>query len=579
VFSLASAGGFLFAGGDFTEAGGVPASKIAKWDGASWSALGSGTNATVRALASDGTYLYAGGDFATAGGKPSSYFGRWDGLLGPCEISVTQPSGGAALCGGENVNILWTHGGACGEFVRIELLHDGDVCAEIDDSTENDGVFAWTVAPCGGATTGYAIRVTDLQSGAFGTTNGTFDIGLPCAVDLTAPDGGEHWVAGLPYEVTWSSLPCCGDSVRLELLRDGQPCATIAASTPNDGSFTWEATQCGGHTEGYRVAVHDLETGASDTSAAAFRIGPAYRILSIADVGNDQGRQVRVRWYHQRFDAAGSDTTIVSYSVFRRIDQNLAGRPALGDAERAALRYPPGDWDFVKSVPAYGEETYSTICPTLCDSTIAHGMCWSTFFVRAGTSNPLVFFDALPDSGYSLDNLAPGVPGNLRFSTPTLLAWDESEDTDFDYFTVYGSSHAELDSTAVLVGHTTGTTRDVSGSAFAYYHVTATDFSGNEGGAASIGNTTGVSDTDVLPAHFALHAATPNPAAGGVTMAFDLPTDSDVTVKVFDASGRLVATLVDGTQRGGRHTVGAGVYFCRMVAGEFTQTQKVVVVR
>jgi flagellar hook assembly protein FlgD len=74
-------------------------------------------------------------------------------------------------------------------------------------------------------------------------------------------------------------------------------------------------------------------------------------------------------------------------------------------------------------------------------------------------------------------------------------------------------------------------------------------------------------------------------------MAFDLPTDSDVTVKVFDASGRLVATLVDGTQRGGRHTVawsgrdaggrqvGAGVYFCRMVAGEFTQTQKVVVVR
>ena len=36
--------GNLYVGGDFTVAGDVPANNIAKWNGSSWSALGSGMN-------------------------------------------------------------------------------------------------------------------------------------------------------------------------------------------------------------------------------------------------------------------------------------------------------------------------------------------------------------------------------------------------------------------------------------------------------------------------------------------------------------------------------------------------------
>ena len=50
-------------GGDFTWAGGVGASRIAKWNGSAWSALGSGMNDRVSALAVSGTNVYAGGDF------------------------------------------------------------------------------------------------------------------------------------------------------------------------------------------------------------------------------------------------------------------------------------------------------------------------------------------------------------------------------------------------------------------------------------------------------------------------------------------------------------------------------------
>jgi len=73
----------LHAGGLFTLAGGVPASRIAKWDGTQWSALGGGVNNVVFAptVFDDGTgpALYVGGDFTLAGDVPASRIAKWDG--------------------------------------------------------------------------------------------------------------------------------------------------------------------------------------------------------------------------------------------------------------------------------------------------------------------------------------------------------------------------------------------------------------------------------------------------------------------------------------------------------------------
>ena len=72
--------GNLYAGGDFTIAGGIAANHVAQWNGSAWSALGSGTNGRVYALAFDSSgNMYAGGEFTAAGGIPANHVARWNG--------------------------------------------------------------------------------------------------------------------------------------------------------------------------------------------------------------------------------------------------------------------------------------------------------------------------------------------------------------------------------------------------------------------------------------------------------------------------------------------------------------------
>ncbi len=92
--------GDLIAGGDFSSAGGVPAQRIARWDGAAWHPLGSGIDSSVGVLlATPNGDLYAGGGFTSAGGVSSNSIARWDGgAWSPLGAGISQFQYGRTVC-------------------------------------------------------------------------------------------------------------------------------------------------------------------------------------------------------------------------------------------------------------------------------------------------------------------------------------------------------------------------------------------------------------------------------------------------------------------------------------------------
>jgi hypothetical protein len=106
-----------------------------------------------------------------------------------------------------------------------------------------------------------------------------------------------------------------------------------------------------------------------------------------------------------------------------------------------------------------------------------------------------------------------------------------------------------------------------------------------EGGSLKV--SVGVAEREPeVPTHFALLQNYPNPFNPVTTIRYMLPTSAQVTLTVYDASGRTVAQLVNAKQGPGVYAVvwkaadvTSGVYYCRLSAGSFTQVRKLVVMK
>ena len=89
-----------------------------------------------------------------------------------------------------------------------------------------------------------------------------------------------------------------------------------------------------------------------------------------------------------------------------------------------------------------------------------------------------------------------------------------------------------------------------------------------------------------LPSAFAVHGTYPNPFNPVTALSFTLPEAVKVSLKVYDISGRLVATLVDGFRDAGIHEVtfdashlSSGIYLYRLNAGDFSASGKMVLMK
>jgi hypothetical protein len=154
-------------------------------------------------------------------------------------------------------------------------------------------------------------------------------------------------------------------------------------------------------------------------------------------------------------------------------------------------------------------------------------------------------------SGYSAvesDNSAIDLPGDWR-SRPFLCDWNEDGIRD------------------MLVGYGDGLVRLYIGMS-------------------------GISECDCRsPLASRMLPAWPNPFNPVTTVAFELDVAGPASLRIYDASGRLVRTLARGIFAAGLHEevwngtgdagqpVASGVYFCRFESGSFRETQKIILLR
>ncbi len=159
VFDIATtSNGDLVAAGRFQTAGSVTANSIARWNGSSWVALGTGADNTVLSLAVlTGGSLVAGGSFSSAGGRGALHVARWsgsvwepleDGLGANIRALATLPNGDVVAGGAGPIARRtasgWTQLGSPGPSL---------------DLAGNGGVYALTTLPGGDVVAGGAFTL------------------------------------------------------------------------------------------------------------------------------------------------------------------------------------------------------------------------------------------------------------------------------------------------------------------------------------------------------------------------------------------------------------------------------------
>lgn len=218
VRSLAVDGaGNIYAGGEFDSIGGIAVNHIAKWNGTSWSSLGSGMDSAVLAVTVDDSgNLYAGGSFSTVNGIQMHHIAKWDGTawsaLGDdvdyiekynCGLSVDNAgnvymSGSLTLPGGPNYLLKWNgetwsaFGDGLKTVISLYIDASGSVFAGGYDMISKWDGSAWSPFGCYGTNSWISALAVDSCSNLY--AGGNFSVIGTAATGIARWDGSK-WCA------------------------------------------------------------------------------------------------------------------------------------------------------------------------------------------------------------------------------------------------------------------------------------------------------------------------------------------------------------------------------------------------
>ena len=267
----------------------------------------------------------------------------------------------------------------------------------------------------------------------------------------------------------------------------------------------YEPTSTSDGTGGAIITWPDPRSGSSDIYAqriggdGAF-IGPEPTILSVRDIPADQGGKVRIKWAASYRDKLPT-LEVSIYGIWRQVEEFTALKAIAAGAKLDASTDGSAEaqprtfkttvngagtlyWEGVGTVAARGYPTYTFTAFTFQDSTAA-GNPYSVFMVDAHPQWP-EYWSSAPDSGYSVDNLAPAQPAPFAAlygpSAGVALHWGTNTERDLREYRLYRGTSPSFTpgpSNLVVAQLDTGF-YDASGSLGFAYKLSAIDIHGNE---------------------------------------------------------------------------------------------------
>ena len=646
-------GGVVLAWRDIRNGGGNPdlfAQRISATGAVQWTANGvplctASDEQLIGSIVGDGT---GGAIVAWQDRRSGTNYDIYAQRVSPGGV-VQWAADGVSLCTTANQQmypVLATdgQGGAIAVWEDVATSTNWDVYAQrISDA----GTVQWTangVAICTWpATDAQADIVADDAGGAIIAWTTSSSTASVVYAQRVSAAGATRWQAnGVPLYNFFSTQGLGG------MVRDGRGGALIVVTDQSagnvdlrafhvfsDGTFDWPAsngvpvsTASGDQFPWNWGSASDGQGGAivgwTDTRGGATTrvymqhvdlwgcLGPQPTITSVQDVPADQGGWISLAFTASPEDGAGHGY-VDQYVFWRQVPQ-AAASAALARGARLTRSDDPATpdrnvilttasgsqtyyWEYMGAMSASGYSSYSNIyMTTRCDS-VAGSNPRTLLMVEGRWSSGTVWrWFSDPDSGYSVDNLAPAAPapftGSYSGGTAT-LSWGASSATDFAVFRLYrGTSSAFVPGPGNLVRTQAGTGYADAAGAPCFYKLTAVDIHGNVSPYAFL-QPAGTTDAPGagLPRELALSAPAPNPLRGSCTMRLALPRGANVALAVYDQQGRRVRALLAGALPAGEHPVAwdgrddggrpvaNGIFFVRCEAEGRTLTRRIVAIR
>jgi len=89
-----------------------------------------------------------------------------------------------------------------------------------------------------------------------------------------------------------------------------------------------------------------------------------------------------------------------------------------------------------------------------------------------------------------------------------------------------------------------------------------------------------------IPSEYSLSHAYPNPFNNSTNIDFNIPSEANVTLKIYNLLGKEVATLINLHMDAGHHHftwdasfIASGIYFIQMNSNDFSQTEKIILLK